>query len=74
MLAEANAKTETDYQKIKRGGFVVESIRRGVRYPDYMAWVDGDLAVWGAGPDRENAINEALLTAKSLYNWLTSNK
>lgn len=66
VLATANATTESDHQTVTIDGFTIESVRRGAHAYDYMAWLQGNRAVWAAGKDRQTAITEAVLTAKSL--------
>ncbi len=60
VLAETNARTETEYEKLTVPHGFVESVKRGVNATDYMAWVNGDRKAWGAGPTRQEAIDSAI--------------
>lgn len=63
--AISSATTETEYQKTGR----VESCKRGVHNTDWLAWIDGDRKVWGAGKTRDEAIISAVQNAKSHGKW-----
>jgi len=65
VFAQANARTETEYEECRIDGFAVESVKRGVHNTDYVAWVDGNRGIWGAGKTRKEAIESAVRTAKS---------
>jgi len=68
VMAQANARTENEYEEATIDGFKVESVKRGVRCTDWMAWIDGNRGIWGAGSTRQEAIDSAVKTAKSLKN------
>lgn len=63
VFATANATTETEYAKMKIGQFSVESVKRGVYATDFMAWIDCDRKIWGAGKTRQDAIDSAVKNA-----------
>lgn len=65
VMATANARTESEYRHDVIEGLVVESVRRGVHNTDYMAWINGNRAIWGAGSSRGEAINSAMSNARS---------
>lgn len=64
ILAYANAMTESEYETTVIDGDVVESVKRGVDATDWFAWVNGKRSVWGAGRDRQEAIEAAVRNAK----------
>ena len=66
VMAQANARTETEYEKADIDGYAVESVKRGVNHTDWMAWVNGNRGIWGAGRTRQEAIDSAIRTAKSM--------
>lgn len=65
-LAQARARTETECAATEIDGYKVESVKRGVHNTDWMAWVNGDRGVWGAGRTRQEAIESAVRRARSL--------
>ena len=66
VIAQANARTENNYEKHGIDGYSVDSVERGVRQTDWMAWINGDRGVWGCGKTRWDAMQDAIRVAKSL--------